>query len=58
MIHYLSMDYLRLIIGFLCLGCSQEYNYIQYGGVISTHVIFLIIVIACPKYRPLRDNIL
>lgn len=58
MLYYPSMHLAKLMLGHLCLGFAYDYHYVQFGGVIAAHVMYMMIQISSSGYKIKRDKII
>lgn len=47
----------RLIFAHLCLGFAPDFHYVQYGGVIAAHVIYMMVQISSSGYKTKRNKL-
>ena len=58
MLYYPSMHLAKLMLAHLCLGFAYDYHYVQFGGVIAAHVMYMMIQISSSGYKTKRDKII
>ena len=51
------VNYIGLLIGFLCIGFAPDFHYVQFGGVIASHLFFTLICISCRIFIKFRNNL-
>lgn len=58
MLYYPSMHLGKLMFAHLCLGFAYDFHYVQFGGVIAAHVMYMMIQISSSGYKTKRDKII
>lgn len=57
MLYYPAMNAGRLIFAHLCIGFAIDFHYVQFGGVIAAHVVYMMVQISSSGFKSKRNKL-